>query len=44
MKPHTWHEFTSQRLPLADHWGLALVIAVVGALHWVLRKLAGLAI
>ena len=43
-RPKTWKRCTTRRYPLAEHWSLMAVIAFFGTLHWVLRKLAGLAI
>lgn len=42
--PQTWKQSTTRHYPLAEHWSLMAVIAFFGTLHWVLRKLAGLAI
>jgi len=44
LHPATWHSSTAVRYPLADHWVLMCLIAVLGALHWSLRKISGLPI
>jgi len=44
LKPVTWREATADRYPLAEHWLLIVAMVVVATLHWILRKLAGLAI
>jgi len=44
MRPETWNSSTADRLPLARHWTLLVAVAVMGTLHWLFRKLAGLAI
>jgi len=44
LQPRTWAKATSEQYPLAGHWGLLTGVAAIGALHWVLRKLAGLVI
>ena len=44
LRPRPWQSATSERYPLAEHWLLMCLLAAVGALHWALRKLSGLAI
>jgi len=44
LKPKTLQYATATQYPLADHPALLVAIGAVAALHWVLRKLAGLAI
>ena len=44
LEPRSWQGSTAKRYALADHWGLLVALAVAGTLHWVLRKLSGLAI
>jgi len=44
MRPGLWNSSTADRTPLARHWTLLAAAAAVGTLHWLLRKLAGLAI
>jgi hypothetical protein len=44
LERESWRRRTATRYPLADSVWLLLAIAAVGALHWILRKWAGLAI
>jgi len=44
LKPEPWRSSTASRYVLADHWVLLVLLAFTGSAHWVLRKLAGLAI
>lgn len=43
LPPASWQGQTAQRYAPADHWGLIAGLALLGAAHWVLRKLSGLA-
>lgn len=44
LRPRPWRSATAQSTPLAGHWLLFWVIAVLGAVHWSLRKISGLSI
>ena len=42
IRPAVWRHASAERYPLANHWSLMCLIALVGTVHWSLRKFSGL--